>query len=68
MTTGTIRYAVSGMHCEHCARAVTQEIVAVDGVTVVDADLETKLVTVSGEALDDGLLRSAIEAAGYEAA
>jgi copper chaperone CopZ len=31
-------------------------------------DLDTKLVTVSGENLDDRALRTAIEEAGYEAA
>jgi copper chaperone len=62
----TMQYAVPGMHCDHCVRAVEQEIAAVDGVAVVEVDLETKLVTVSGEALDDGLLRAAIDEAGYE--
>jgi copper chaperone CopZ len=66
--TETIRYAVPGMHCDHCVRAVKQEIAAVDGVTAVEVDLEAKLVTVSGEALDDGLLRAAIDEAGYEPA
>jgi copper chaperone CopZ len=34
----------------------------------VDIDLDTKLVTVTGEHLDDEALRAAIEEAGYEAA
>ena len=40
---------------------------AVEGVTAVDVDLETKLVSVVGAALDDQLLRAAIDDAGYEA-
>jgi copper chaperone len=64
----TIQYAVPGMHCDHCGRAVEQEIAAVAGVIAVEVDLETKLVTVTGEALDDGLLRAAIDEAGHEAA
>jgi copper chaperone len=32
-------YQVSGMTCEHCARAVTQELVRLDGVSSVDVDL-----------------------------
>ena len=35
---------------------------------MVDVDLETKLVSVSGRELDDAALRSAIAEAGYEAA
>jgi copper chaperone len=61
-------YMVPGMHCGHCERAVKDEVAAVPGVASVDVDLETKLVTVTGESLDDAALRAAIEEAGYEAA
>ena len=40
----------------------------VEGVESVVVELESKLVTVSGPALDDAALRAAIEEAGYEAA
>lgn len=63
----TITYSVPGMTCEHCKHAVSSEVGAVAGVTDVDVDLETKLVVVSGETLDDLAIRSAIEEAGYEA-
>ena len=68
MEQQTISYSVPGMHCGHCTRAVEQEITAVGGVQSVEADLDTKLVTVKGEGLDDVALRAAIEEAGYEAA
>lgn len=61
-------YTVAGMHCGHCERAVKEEVGAVPGVADVEVDLETKRVTVRGDALDDTLLRAAIEEAGYEAA
>ena len=64
----TLRYSVAGMHCGHCERAVKDEVTAVPGVESVDVDLDTKVVTVVGEALDDGVLRAAIEEAGYQAA
>jgi copper chaperone CopZ len=63
----TINYTVPGMTCDHCKHAVTTELSAVAGVAGVDVDLETKLVKVTGEGLDDGALRAAIEEAGYEA-
>ncbi|MDA8300894.1 MAG: heavy-metal-associated domain-containing protein [Actinomycetota bacterium] len=63
----TISYTVPGMTCDHCKHAVTTELSAVAGVAGVDVDLETKLVKVTGESLDDGALRAAIEEAGYEA-
>ena len=37
MTTQT--YTVAGMTCDHCVRAVTEELNALDGVTQVSVDL-----------------------------
>ncbi len=63
----TVTYIVPGMHCEHCRAAVTDELSRVEGVESVDVNLETKLVVVAGEQLEDARLRAAIEEAGYEA-
>ena len=63
----TIIYTVPGMTCDHCKRAVSSELGSVEGVTGVEVDLDTKLVTVTGDGLTDETLRSAIEEAGYEA-
>ncbi len=63
----TMTYRVPGMTCDHCKRAVSGELGAVAGVEGVEVDLDTKLVTVTGEDLDDLRLRAAIEEAGYEA-
>jgi len=60
-------YSVPGMHCGHCKDAVTREVTAVGGVEAVDVDLETKLVTVHGDRLDDAALVAAIDEAGYDA-
>lgn len=60
-------YTVPDMSCGHCKAAVTQELSALTGVHSVDVDLDTKLVTVTGEQLDDKAMRAAIEEAGYEA-
>ena len=66
--TDTRTYTVPGMHCGHCKAAVTEEVSSVRGVQSVDVDLDTKLVVVHGESLDDTALRAAIDEAGYEAA
>ncbi len=60
-------YTVAAMHCGNCTAAVEREISLVAGVESVEADLETKLVLVRGEA-DDAAVRAAIEEAGYAAA
>ena len=61
-------YSVPGVHCAHCAMSIREEVSEVEGVEDVDVDLETKVVTVRGSALDDAALRAAIGEAGYEAA
>ena len=61
-------YSVPGVHCPHCAMSIREEVSEVEGVEDVDVDLETKVVTIRGSALDDAALRAAIGEAGYEAA
>lgn len=67
MTTAT--YTVTGMTCDHCVRAVSQEVSKLDGVTSVDVDLASGAVTVvSDEPLDSGRVRAAVDEAGYSLA
>ena len=63
-----VTYRVPDMTCGHCKGAVSQELLTVEGVDSVDVDLDTTLVVVRGEPLDDARLRAAIEEDGYEAA
>ena len=60
-----ITYTVSGMSCGHCKAAVESEVGQVPGVESVSADVDSKLVVVRGEGLDDTALRAAIDEAGY---
>jgi copper chaperone len=68
--TGTVReYAVTGMTCQHCVNAVTEEVGGIDGVTAVDVDLASGRLRVHGErTLDDDEIRAAVDEAGYEVA
>jgi copper chaperone CopZ len=58
-------FTVRGMTCGHCVNAVTEEVSAVEGVTSVEVDLDTKLVSVIGG--DRDAIVAAIDKAGYEA-
>jgi copper chaperone len=61
------RYRVKGMTCDHCVRAVSDELGAVDGVLAVDVDLSSGDVTVTSDSpLDDAAVVAAVEEAGYE--
>jgi copper chaperone len=68
MMPQAVTFSVPAMHCAHCERAVKEEVGGVAGVSSVEVDLERKLVTVTGDSLDEVALRTAIEEAGYEAA
>ena len=62
----TSSYRVDGMTCEHCVRAVTTELTAIDGVSDVAVDLASHTVTVtSATTLPEGSVAAAIDEAGY---
>ena len=66
VTDTTTRFTVVGMTCEHCVRAVTEEVSAIPGVTDVDVDLASGRLTVhSARSIDEGTVRAAVDEAGY---
>lgn len=65
----TTTYTVTGMTCDHCVAAVREEVGKVDGVSQVDVELASGLVTVESEApLDPAAIAAAVDEAGYEVA
>ena len=66
----TTTYTVSGMTCDHCVAAVTEEVSKLDGVSRVDVDLVAggeSAVTVSSDSpLPEGDVRDAVDEAGYD--
>jgi copper chaperone len=59
---------VPGMTCGHCEAAIKRRSARSAGVTAVEVDLETKLVTVSGADLDRDAIVAAIDEAGFDVA
>ena len=47
-----LTFTVPGMSCGHCEAAVKGEVSKVVGVTDVQVDLGTKVVTVAGDGFD----------------
>ena len=66
----TTTFAVSGMTCDHCVAAITEEVGDLDGVNRVDVELVPggdSLVTVTSDrALPSDEIRAAVEEAGSE--
>lgn len=63
-----LTFSVPGMSCGHCEAAVKGEVIKVAGVTGVEVDLDTKIVTVAGDPLDTAAIVAAIDEAGYAVA
>ncbi|WP_433498828.1 heavy-metal-associated domain-containing protein [Sphaerimonospora sp. CA-214678] len=67
MTTAT--YTVKGMTCGHCVSSVKEEVGEVPGVTGVEVELATGLLTVESEVpIDTAQIKAAVQEAGYEVA
>ncbi|WP_106506081.1 heavy-metal-associated domain-containing protein [Brachybacterium timonense] len=66
MSTST--YVLSGLTCEHCVKAVSEEVSALDGVTEATVDLvaggESTLTVTADRELSDDEVREALEEAG----
>ena len=64
--TYTETYTVTGMTCEHCVNAVTEEVGGLEGVTDVRVDLETGALTViATDPVGDEAVAAAVDEAGY---
>ena len=60
------RFTVVGMTCEHCVRAVHDELAALPGVHDVRVQLAGGAVTVTSEApLEPAAVAAAVDEAGY---
>jgi len=57
---------VPGMSCGHCEAAIKTEVGQVAGVSAVNVDLATKIVTVDGDELDLDAIVAAVAEAGFE--
>lgn len=57
---------VTGMTCRHCVMSVTEEVREIDGVSAVDAHLDTGAVTVLADReVDRDEIARALSAAGF---
>ncbi len=64
----TTTFQVPGMTCGHCRGAVTDELNKITGVTKIEVDLDTKIVSIESEShVEWELIASAIDEAGFEA-
>lgn len=62
-----MKISVKGMMCEHCEMHVKKALEAVDGIESTAASHKEALVTIeTSKAVDESLIKAAVEDAGYE--
>ncbi|ULE31543.1 heavy-metal-associated domain-containing protein [Mycobacterium sp. IDR2000157661] len=67
MTTTTV--TVTGMTCGHCETSVREEIGEIAGVTSVEVDVASGVVTIGSDTpVERAAIKSAVEDAGYRLA
>lgn len=59
-----IVYNIEGMHCNHCRRAVEEATMKVKGVTMAEANVGSKTLTINGNPKEEDI-RKAVEEAGF---
>jgi copper chaperone len=62
----TIELKVTGMTCQHCARAVSRALASVPGVEGAAVKLETGMALIEGRVPAEPLIRAVVDA-GYQA-
>jgi copper ion binding protein len=63
----TEQFVVPAVSCQHCVRAVTTEVSKLAGVSAVQVNLDTKVVTVEhGDTVAPAAIIAAIKEAGYD--
>ena len=59
--------SIEGMMCMHCVKHVKDALTALDGVSSADVSLDSKTAVVTlSSSVDDSILKSAVENAGYD--
>lgn len=64
----TVTYSVPNISCGHCTHTIQMELSDLDGVSNVEADMETKLVTITFDnPASEQAIKDALDAINYPA-
>lgn len=65
----TVTYSVPNISCQHCTHTIKMELSEIQGVTKVDADEQTRMVTVTfTEPATEQVVKNTLTAINYPAA
>lgn len=57
---------ITGMHCQHCVKAVEEALQGLEGIRQVNVDLEQNLATITADNVTDQMIKEAIEDIGFD--
>ncbi|MBN1596801.1 MAG: permease [Bacteroidales bacterium] len=61
-----VKVIVRGMNCSHCKMSVEKNLGNIEGIDLVDADVENEVVTLSGNNIDFNKVKATVESIGYK--
>ena len=65
----TVTYTIPNISCQHCVRTIQMELSELAGVRAIEADAQTKQVTITFEApASEEQIRAVLAAINYPAA
>mgnify|MGYP000872517998 CR=1 FL=1 len=65
----TVTYSVPNISCRHCTHTITMELSEIEGVSKVDADVQTQLVTIEfDDPVTEEILKQTLAEINYPAA
>ncbi len=62
----TSQFHVPDISCDHCVRAITNEVKEIAGVATVTVDIPTKMVTIGHDNVSQPAMIAAINEAGFD--
>jgi copper chaperone CopZ len=62
----TSQFHVPDISCDHCVRAITNEVKEIAGVATVTVDIPTKMVTIGHDNVAQPVMIAAINEAGFD--
>ncbi len=66
MAANQIRVFVRGMNCNHCKSNVEGSLQNLNGIEAIEADIDQETVLITGQNVDLGKVKEAVESIGYK--
>jgi uncharacterized protein len=66
MAMNETKVFVRGMNCNHCKMSVENNLMGLEGIEKINADVDKEIVTITGENVDLDKVKETVESIGYK--